>query len=404
MEVAARRFRVASPAAALVLGGLALALMIADAPLASLAHQSVSNGTVPVWISAGFAVAGFVVAWRKPSNPIGWVILALGGFAALGEDASFYTLADYGPPHRGLPLGWVALLAQPAGRLAIVLLGLVLVLFPDGRPPSSRWRWLVWIYAAAATVWIVGAFALTIEAVTSHSVRVDSAGNLVILYQSAGAPAWWTYVSEVFFPSVVVCWLLSLCGQVLSYRRSSGDRRQQLKWLMTGSAIAGVGILIALFLSGSRSEILQVLGDVAIAGTIAIPLAMGVAILKYRLFDIDRVISRTLAYAIVTGLLVGVYSGLVLLATQIASITTPVAVAASTLAAAALFNPLRRQVQRIVDRRFNRSRYDADQMVAAFAARLKDAVDLDSIQRDLASVVRQALEPAHVWVWTNERR
>jgi hypothetical protein len=253
-------------------------------------------------------------------------------------------------------------------------------------------------------VWIVGAFALTIEAVTSHSVRVDSAGNLVILYQSAGAPAWWTYVSEVFFPSVVVCWLLSLCGQVLSYRRSSGDRRQQLKWLMTGSAIAGVGILIALFLSGSRSEILQVLGDVAIAGTIAIPLAMGVAILKYRLFDIDRVISRTLAYAIVTGLLVGVYSGLVLLATQIASITTPVAVAASTLAAAALFNPLRRQVQRIVDRRFNRSRYDADQMVAAFAARLKDAVDLDSIQRDLASVVRQALEPAHVWVWTNERR
>jgi hypothetical protein len=403
-EVAARRFRVASPAAALVLGGLVLALMIADAPLASLAHQSVNDGSVPVWIAAGFAVAGFVVAWRKPSNPIGWVILALAGFAALGDDSSFYALADYGLRHGGLPLGWVALLAQLVGQLAIVLLGLVFLLFPDGRPPSSRWRWLVWIYATAATVWIVGGFALTVDAVTSHSVRVDSAGNLVILYESVGAPAWWGDVSAVFFPSVVVCWLLSLGSQLLSYRRSSGDRRQQLKWLMSGSAIAGAGILIDVFLVGSRSEIVRGLGDVALAGTVAIPVAMGVAILKYRLFDIDRVISRTLAYTIVTALLVGVYAGLVLLATQVASLTTPVAVAASTLAAAALFNPLRRRVQRMVDRRFNRSRYDADQMVAAFAARLNDAVDLDSIQNDLASVVRQALEPGHVWVWMSERR
>jgi hypothetical protein len=285
-----------------------------------------------------------------------------------------------------------------------VLLGLVFLLFPDGRPPSSRWRWLVWIYATAATVWIVGGFALTVDAVTSHSVRVDSTGNLVILYESVGAPAWWSDVSAVFFPSVVVCWLLSLGSQLLSYRRSSGDRRQQLKWLMSGSAIAGAGILIDVFLVGSRSEIVRGLGDVALAGTVAIPVAMGVAILKYRLFDIDRVISRTLAYTIVTALLVGVYAGLVLLATQVASLTTPVAVAASTLAAAALFSPLRRRVQRMVDRRFNRSRYDADQMVAAFAARLKDAVDLDSIQNDLASVVRQALEPGHVWVWMGERR
>ena len=130
-----------------------------------------------------------------------------------------------------------------------------------------------------------------------------------------------------------------------------------------------------------------------------IPAAVGVAILKYRLYDIDRLISRTLAYAIVTGLLVGVYAGLVLLATQVFGLRTPVAVAAATLAAAALFSPLRRRVQRVVDRRFNRVRYDADQTVAAFAARLRDAVDLDTVRADLLAVVNSAVEPAHISVW-----
>jgi hypothetical protein len=125
--------------------------------------------------------------------------------------------------------------------------------------------------------------------------------------------------------------------------------------------------------------------------------------LKYRLYDIDRIISRTLAYAIVTGLLAGLYAGLVLLATRVLSVHTPVAVAAATLAAAALFNPLRQRVQRTVDRRFNRARYDADQTVAAFAARLKDEVDLDSVRDDLAAVVQQALEPAHLSVWVSRR-
>ena len=142
---------------------------------------------------------------------------------------------------------------------------------------------------------------------------------------------------------------------------------------------------------------------VPLVGLAALPAAIGVAILRYRLYDIDRLISRTLAYAIVTGLLVGVYAGLVLLATQLLHVHTPVAVAASTLAAAALFNPLRLRVQHMVDRRFNRARYDADQTVAAFAARLKDAVDLDSVRDDLATVVQQALEPAHLSVWISRR-
>ena len=194
-----------------------------------------------------------------------------------------------------------------------------------------------------------------------------------------------------------ICWLASLAGQALSFRRSSGERRQQLKWLMTVSAVglAGIGTSF-LFSSGMGGAFGQ-------AGIVAIPLGIGVAVLRYRLFDIDRIISRTLAYAIVTGLLVGVYAGLVLLAGRVVSITAPVAVAASTLAAAALFNPLRRRVQRVVDRRFNRARYDAGRTVAAFAARLQDTVDLDSVRDDLAGVVQQALEPAHVSVWLSQR-
>ncbi len=211
-------------------------------------------------------------------------------------------------------------------------------------------------------------------------------------------------MSETFFPLLVICWLLSLASQVLSYRRSSWERRQQPKWLMTGSATAGAGILAGVVLLGSRSEVLRVLGDIAITASLAIPLGMGVAILKYRLYDIDRVISRTLAYAIVTSLLVALYAGLVLLATQVFRFHSTVAVAVATLVAAALFHPLRLCVQHAVDRRFNRARYDADRIVAAFAAGLKDAVNLHSVRDDLAAVVYQTLEPAHVSVWINERR
>ncbi|HEY6310492.1 MAG TPA: hypothetical protein VIY52_06740 [Streptosporangiaceae bacterium] len=146
----------------------------------------------------------------------------------------------------------------------------------------------------------------------------------------------------------------------------------------------------------------QAVVDIVFIGIAALPVSVGVAILKYRLYDIDRIISRTLAYAIVTGLLVGLYAGLVLLATEVLTFHSTVAVAAATLAAAALFNPVRRRVQLRVDRWFNRGRYDADQMVTGFAARLKDTVDLDSVRDDLAGVVHQALEPAHVSVWINE--
>jgi hypothetical protein len=194
---------------------------------------------------------------------------------------------------------------------------------------------------------------------------------------------------------IAVIWLSFVAHQVLSWRRATGERRQQLKWLASGAAVTLVVLAVSFFGIGSTGAAGAVLG----LGLAALPVGIGVGILKYRLYDIDRIISRTLAYAIVTGLLVGVYAGLVLLATGVLGLHSTVAVAAATLAAAALFSPLRRRVQHAVDRRFNRARYNADQMVSEFAARLKDAVDLDSVQDDLTGVVHQALEPAHVSVW-----
>ncbi len=386
---------------AAVFGALLLVVMGAEPALAGLAHQSVNagGGSVPVWFSAAFAVVGFVVARRKPRNPLGWIMLATAGFFALSEDASFYVVAAYRLRHGGLPLGWLALLVQPGWAPAIVLLGLTILLFPDGRLPSARWRWVLWAYLGVAVLWISGTVILTVGAIAAHRTGVDSGGNLLIFDHPTGSAAWWGVVNGVFFPLLAAGWLASLAAQVISYRRASGERRLQLKWLMSGTAVAGVGLASAAGLTDSKAVVIQVLAAVAFVAVLAIPVSMGVAILKYRLYDIDRIISRTLAYAIVTGLLVGVYAGLVLLATQVFGFHAPVAVAAATLVAAALFNPVRRRVQHAVDRRFNRARYDADRAVATFAAGLKDAVDIDTVRADLLSVVSSSLEPTHASVW-----
>ena len=281
-----------------------------------------------------------------------------------------------------------------------MLAGLAVLLFPDGRPPSPRWRWVLWVYLAVAMLYLAGGGVVTVGAISGHHIRVDSSGNLVMLSHPRGSAAWWGAAEAVFLPVLAVCWLGSLVAQVASYRCSSGERRQQLKWLLSGSAIAGIGIPLTTWLSGMHG-IAGVAGGIAGAATLlALPVCMGVAILKYRLFHIDRIVSRTLAYTIVTGLLVGVYAGLVLLATQVLSVSSPVAVAPATLAAAAaLFNPLRHRVQKQVDRRFNRARYDTDQMVTAFAARLQGAVNLGTVRDDLTGVVHTALEPSFVSVW-----
>jgi len=217
--VSARRLRVASPATALVISVLVLVLTIAAVPLAGLARQSLnaSGGSLPVWITAPFAMVGLVVAWRKPGNPLGWIMLAAAAFGVLSEDASFYTVADYGLRHGDLPLGWVALLAQPGWAPGIVPFGLAVLLFPDGQPSSSRLRWLVWVYAAVATLWIAGTVELTVGAIISHHTQVDSGGNLLLLSSTDRAAGWWNLVQDIFFPLLLVCWVTSLAGQVFSY-------------------------------------------------------------------------------------------------------------------------------------------------------------------------------------------
>jgi hypothetical protein len=397
----AGRLRRSSPVAALVLGGLVLVLAAVAVPLARLAHQSLnaSTGSTPVWVTAPAAVVGFVVAWRKPGNTLGWIILVASAFSMLTKDAAYYAVADYRLHHGGLPLGWVALLAQPGSVLGLVLLGLIFLLFPDGRPLSPRWRWVVRVYAGAGLVWTTWTVVITVSAIIGHHTQVNSSGQLFLLSGDDQAAGLWNLALAVFILLVVVCVVASLVGQVASWRRSSGERRQQLKWLMAGSAavVVGFGIATVPGAIGSASYL---------AGLLVFSLCVGVAVLRYRLFDIDRVISRTLAYTIVTGLLVGVYAGVVLLTTEVLRLRSTVGVAVATLAAAALFNPLRRRVQTLVERRFNRARYDADRIIAAFAARLQDAVDLDTVRADLASSVQQALEPAHlsVWIQAGERR
>jgi hypothetical protein len=216
-------------------------------------------------------------------------------------------------------------------------------------------------------------------ALGSHPIRVDSSGGLAAVDHPVG---WFNVVQG---PLIVVITLMSLAfiaRQVLSWRRATGERR--------------------LSTSGNGATLLGVVSGLAWFGVAALPVSIGIAILKYRLYEIDRLISRTLAYAIVTGLLVGLYAGLVLLATEVLLFSSPVAVAAATLAAAALFNPVRRRVQHAVDRRFNQARYDAERMVTAFAARLQDAVDTDAVGTDLTGLVHTALEPTHVSVWLRE--
>ncbi|MGH3202740.1 MAG: hypothetical protein ACRDOA_10605 [Streptosporangiaceae bacterium] len=393
-----RGLGVLRPATALTVGALAVAMLAGSAVISSAAHQPTKLsdlGLVVLWFS--FGLVGVVVAWHQPRNPMGWVLLGVTFFFVLDALGTSYTFLDYRLHGGRLPLGWLAVLLAPSWAPAIVLAGLALMLFPDGRILASWWRPMLWVYLALGGLWLGGAFAISLSAVIGHHVSIDSSGDLTSLDNPGGSDAWWGAVQAVFFPAVAVCWLVWLIGQVLSYRRSSGERRLQLKWLLSGATVfIAAGITVVWNPGGA----LEVLVGVAGVGTLALPVSIGFGIMKFRLYDIDRILSRTLAYAIVTGLLIGVYAGLVLLATQVFGFHNSVAVAASTLVAAALFNPLRYRVQHAVDRRFNRARYDADQTIAAFAARLQDAVDLGAVHSDLLSTVDQALAPAHVTVWT----
>jgi hypothetical protein len=217
-------------------------------------------------------------------------------------------------------------------------------------------------------------------------------------------PGAFRVLDVVVIAGTLVSWVAWLAIQIPTYRHASGVHRQQLKWLYSGAAIfvfAYFGVFLATLavkaIPGWNNQ--SVTNVLAIGGTAALPACLGVAVLKYRLYELNRVISRVVSYSLITALLAGVFAGLVLLATRVLPVKSSVAVAVATLVIAALFNPLRRRVQRAVDRRFDRARYDAEAVVVAFSARLRRTVDLDAIRGDLVGVVHEAFQPAHVSVW-----
>jgi hypothetical protein len=378
---------VAAASVALIGGGLVLAYVdrhLVSASLTDWTFSSVSGQLVNVAVP----VTGFVLASRRPENRIGWLFLVAGLSLGLGAFSHPYAahalVVDRGSLPVGRAFGWLSnwIWAIPFAMLAFLFL-----LFPTGRLRSRRWRLAAWFVGTAFALATVGAL---VTATYSWAHPFASSGPV----NPAGLTGVFYLITTVLFSAAL---LVSVVAIVVRFAKSAGEERLQLKWCAAAALVLVVVFVASLWVT---SAVLNVLLNLAFLGLWT---AIAIAVLKYRLYEIDRIISRTLAYAIVTGLLVGVYAGLVLLATQVFRFHTPVAVAAATLAAAALFSPLRRRVQRVVDRRFNRARYDADQAVAAFAARLKDAVDLDSIRDDLAGAVHQALEPAHVSVWISRR-
>jgi hypothetical protein len=403
-DVTAGRFRPASPASARValLAAAVTVVMFGACGVLLLLTRDYqravygAGGTVAALVCLA---VGFVVARRQPASPIGWLLLGWALLTPVVGVALLYSVLDY-RMHRGtLPLGPVAVTLESAEFGIAVLAALTVLLFPDGRSQPLRWRWLLWVFLAASAMFtaiLVTGQALAIE---RHPLRIGPSGAPLAVPAASGilGPLGWTADGLI-----LVCWAIILGRQVRRYRRSAGNQREQLKWLIGGAACCVVATTITILAGNYSSAAAQAVQDAADLGAAMLPAAIGVGIVKYRLYDIDRIFSRTLAYAIVTGLLVGVYLSLVLLASLVRPSSSPVVVAGSTLIVAALFHPLRRRVQRVVDRRFNRARYNADQIVTAFAARLQDAVDLGTVRDELANAVHAALEPDHLSVWIKE--
>ena len=383
-----------------VLGALAVLSLLATLPLSLLSGQ-IGNGIVAVGIGVPCAAVGVLVARRQPRNPLGWLLTLTAVCLFVSNDGGDYSYYVYRLGHR-IPFGPAALALDQLWTPGLILFVAVILLFPDGRVPSGVSRWAMRAFWAVYAVVLAALAVVTASALAARPIKVDAQGGLSAIDKPVG---WFAVVQRPALLLILALAVGFILRQVLTWRRSSGIRRQQLKWLASGAAVtvASVVIGIGLASTGPTSALAQWVDNVFWVGLAALPVSMGVAILRYRLYEIDRIISRTLAYTLVTGLLIAAYAGLVLLSTRVLTVSSSVAVAASTLAAAAAFSPLRRRVQRAVDRRFNRARYDADLTVTAFAARLQEELDLDSVRADLAGVVTRTLEPAHLSVWLDQR-
>jgi hypothetical protein len=367
------------------LAGFYVLLCGASLALAVLTPHGTGDKGAAV-VTLPFFVVGLLIVRRFPRNAVGWTLVGLALLTVVGIDASAYSILVFRVGDH-LPLGRLSAALAPAWVPVLVLLPLPLILFPDGRIPAGRWRFVFWGYLVLVTLFVASLLVADSHAFTDGRPTIDSKGEVTAVTSGWFNNAVANVVLICIYATVV---LAMVVYQVHAYRQATGDRRQQLKWFLLGGSVALGGLILA-----AQWNLFSPL----FTCVVALPLGIGFGILKYRLYDIDRLISRTLSYAVVTAVLVGVFLGLVLVATRVLPFSSPVAVAASTLAAAALFNPLRRRVQTAVDRRFNRTRYDAAATAAGFGARLRDAIELETVRAELLTAVGRTVAPAHASVW-----
>jgi hypothetical protein len=346
--------------------------------------------------SVSSATVGAVLATRRPRHPVGWLLLGLGVsmivLGAASDYASYALLAGGGP----LPgARWAALFADTGWILWPAAIGFVLLLTPTGAPPSPRWRWWVRLAAAAPPAYMV-AEALQRSpmdppfgsVVSPLAVPGPAGGPADRLLQTADSTAALV---------VLVSLLVGAVSLLLRFRRARGTERLQLRWVALAAVLAGVAAALVVVGTVTDTEALWLWATAAYV--VVLPLAVGAAILRYRLYDLDRIVSRTLAWTVLTLVLGLGYAAVVLLLGRLLPEGSSLAVAAATLAAAAAFQPARRRVQELVDRRFNRRRYDAARTVQAFSARLRDEVDLDSLTAELLAVTDQTVQPTTASLW-----
>jgi hypothetical protein len=348
-------------------------------------------------LAIAFASVGAVVAARRPSNPVGWLLLAFGVFNApvsLLQQYAYFALIGRADP---LPGGAVAAWLQEVIGVGLgALFVMLLLLFPTGRLVSSRWRVVAW-----------GAIAGSIFESLAGALRPGTIATFRSLDNPFAVRGRWEpvlaaldLVGNGLFTITV---LASAASVIVRYRRAEHLERQQLKWIAAATGAVGIGLL-GFTLTGQEagsSVVARSAQIFVILALIGVPVAAGVAILRYNLYDIDRIISRTLAYAIVTAVLAGTFALLVLLPPVLlgGDSAPDYVIAVATLVVAALFRPVRRRVQDAVDHRFNRRRYDAERTIDAFTARLREQVDIDSLEAELRGVVGTTMQPSHVSLW-----
>jgi hypothetical protein len=388
------------------LWGLAMALEAAGI-LLWLANHAIlvdrfgsAEDTVPhVFLVPGYATVGAVIVARS-RNRIGWLFLAFGLAAALLTFANPYFMRGTVIAPGSLPAA-----AAVLGSLGSVLwpstywfLGLVLLLFPDGRLPSPRWRPVALVYV---TSWVLLMLNAVVAPATGTVHGVSHTNPLAI--QALSHPTWTAVMQGIIAVAVAGLAVVAL-APLVRFRRAGPVQRQQLKWFafVVGGCIASV--LAAAAIAPVLPAVAEWLAAVASVGAVVgLPIAVGLAILRYRLYDIDRLISRALVYASLTVILGLCYGGLVLVLGQlfgtVGERTPSWAVAGATLTVAALFQPARRRLQAVVDRRFNRGKYNAARTIQAFSTRLRDQVDLDTLSTELLAVVGQTMEPTRVSLW-----